>query len=66
MNTPKLFIPGAFVIRAGVYRFRCPVCGHTFRSDDRYEPICTGPHWTDDHPPTVMREVQRTERQVSV
>lgn len=34
--------------------FQCPLCGKEFRHDDEYEPMCTGPDWTDDHEPTVM------------
>ncbi len=38
--------------RAFVYR--CPMCGNQVRNDQRMEPMCTGPSWTDDHPPEVM------------
>ena len=34
--------------------FRCPLCGRLERNDQRLEPVCTGPKWTDDHPPEPM------------
>lgn len=40
--------------RRGVNVYRCPVCGRVFRHDDEYEPMCTGPGASDDHPMTVM------------
>lgn len=49
----------------GVNVYRCPVCEKTFRYDDEYEPVCTGPNeTTDDHPMTVMTldHVDRSER----
>ena len=36
------------------FRFRCAVCGNTVTNDQRMEPVCTGPSWTDDHPHTLM------------
>lgn len=36
------------------FTFRCPVCGNTVTNDQRMEPACTGPSWTDDHPMEVM------------
>ena len=30
--------------------FRCPLCGRVERNDQRLEPVCTGPAWTDEHP----------------
>ena len=53
-----LFIPGARVRKKGVNLFRCPVCANTFRNDDDYEPVCTGPHPSlDEHRPVVMIKV---------
>lgn len=49
-----LHIPGAVILKKGAFVFRCPVCGNTVRADDAYEPMCTGPSWTDDHEPTLM------------
>jgi hypothetical protein len=34
--------------------YRCPLCGRQERNDQRLEPMCTGPSWTDDHPPEPM------------
>lgn len=34
--------------------YRCEMCGNVARNDQRMEPMCTGPSWTDDHPPEVM------------
>ena len=34
--------------------YRCPLCGRQARNDQRMEPMCTGPNWTDDHPPEIM------------
>lgn len=38
----------------GVNVYVCPCCANRFRHDDEYEPMCTGPGATDDHPMTVM------------
>lgn len=38
------------------FLFVCPECGREFRNDQRMEPMCTGPSWTNDHEPTVMIE----------
>jgi len=40
------------------FTFVCPVCGNRFRNDQRLEPMCTGPSFTDDHPPEIMVEVR--------
>jgi hypothetical protein len=37
--------------------FRCFLCGRQEVNDQRMEPMCTGPSWTDDHPPEVMQLV---------
>jgi hypothetical protein len=34
--------------------FRCPLCGRQAVNDQRLEPLCTGPSWTDDHAPEPM------------
>jgi hypothetical protein len=41
-----------------LFRFRCPVCGNVATNDQLMEPMCTGPRWTDDHPPEVMNYIQ--------
>jgi rRNA maturation endonuclease Nob1 len=53
MNTSSLRV-GQDVTRVGAYAFRCEVCGRRYTQDDRYEPLCTGPTWRDEHEPTVM------------
>ena len=50
-------LPRQQVRQHQVYVYECPVCHNQCRYDDRYEPTCTGPHWTDDHPLEVMRLV---------
>jgi hypothetical protein len=47
---------GLFETGSG-FVFRCPLCGRQERNDQRMEPMCTGPSWTDDHPPEVMQLV---------
>lgn len=37
--------------------FRCPLCGRQEVNDQRLEPLCTGPSWTDDHNPEPMQRV---------
>lgn len=49
-----------FMRRRGVNLYRCPACGNEFRHDDEYEPLCTGPGATDDHPMAVMQFVTVT------
>lgn len=52
-------VPEAETLRTtGVNVYRCPVCRRVFRHDDEYEPMCTGPGATDDHPMTVMAFVR--------
>jgi hypothetical protein len=60
------FHVGEKVILVDVFVFQCPLCHREFRWDDRYEPLCTGPWWTDDHPPEVMRFVRKDTRRVFV
>lgn len=56
---PELHIPGLRVHTRGVIVYRCPVCRNEHRSDDEYEPICTGPNATlDDHEPAMMAVVE--------
>jgi hypothetical protein len=44
------------------YLFRCPVCRKTFRSDEPWEPCCTGPsEMRHDHEMTVMH-LERIDR----
>lgn len=67
MNTPNpiytRFIPGENLITKGIYVYHCPTCRKTFRYDDCYEPICTGPSENrDDHPPEIMRRVKTDEK----
>ena len=45
---------GLFETGSG-FVFRCPLCGRQERNDQRMEPMCTGPSWTDDHPPEIMQ-----------
>lgn len=65
---PKtLVIPGTKLIKKGVYLFQCPLCGKTFRHDDPYEPMCTGPsEMADDHAPEIMMLVSVTKPKVIV
>jgi hypothetical protein len=62
MNTSSLRV-GQDVTRVGAYAFRCEVCGRRYTQDDRYEPLCTGPTWRDEHEPTVMMYVGPTQTQ---
>ena len=41
------------------FLFVCPVCGQRARNDQRMEPMCTGPSWTDDHAPEIMVPVEQ-------
>jgi hypothetical protein len=62
-----MYIPGKSLVKTGVYVFQCPLCHRTFRYDDPYEPMCTGPSDTlDEHPPEVMRFLRREKRKVVV
>lgn len=47
---------GIFETGSG-FIFRCPLCGRQEQNDQRMEPMCTGPSWTDDHPPEIMIRV---------
>lgn len=40
--------------KKGIFWFVCEECGNLTSSDMDMEPMCTGPSWTNDHPPTVM------------
>jgi hypothetical protein len=56
---------GRVLVETGLFEtgtgflFRCPICGNEARNDQRLEPMCTGPSWTNDHPPEIMFEVRR-------
>ncbi len=59
--------PGTQLIMRDVFVFRCPLCAHTFRYDDPYEPMCTGPNMAlDEHAPEVMRLLRRESMQQTV
>jgi len=59
--------PGQALLQRGVYLFLCPTCGKTFRYDDDYGPMCSGPSETrDEHDPVPMRLLKTDERQVMV
>lgn len=55
---------GRVLVEVGLFEtgigflFQCPVCGRQERNDQRMEPMCTGPSWTDDHAPEIMVEVR--------
>ena len=36
------------------FTFQCPICLKVEVNDQRMEPACTGPSWTDDHPLELM------------
>lgn len=56
VNQP-LIETGLFETGRG-FKFLCPLCGRVERNDQRMEPMCTGPSWTNDHPPEVMLLVE--------
>lgn len=45
---------GTALYRKAIFVFKCGFCGRIERSDKEMEPMCTGPGWTDEHPPAVM------------
>lgn len=55
---------GRVLVETGLFEtgvgflFRCPICLNEYRNDQRMEPLCTGPSWTNDHPPEIMVEVR--------
>ncbi len=51
---PKALIETGLFETGAVFVFRCPLCGRQERNDQRLEPMCTGPSWTDDHNPEPM------------
>lgn len=63
VESPRVVLPETFMRKKGVNVYRCPICANVFRHDDEYEPVCTGPSWTDDHEPTVMTHVVVAPRQ---
>ncbi len=50
----KALIETGLFETGSAFVYRCPLCGRQERNDQRMEPMCTGPSWTDDHPPEVM------------
>lgn len=54
---PKALIETGLFETGAAFVFRCPMCGRQERNDQRMEPMCTGPSWTDDHPPEIMQLV---------
>lgn len=52
VNQP-LIETGLFETGLG-FTFLCPLCSNMVRNDQRMEPMCTGPSWTNDHAPEVM------------
>jgi hypothetical protein len=54
---PKALIETGLFETGATFAFRCPLCGRQERNDQRMEPMCTGPSWTDDHPPEIMQLV---------
>lgn len=64
---PTLYAPGEHLRLKDVYVYRCPLCCQTFRYDDPYEPLCTGPNPTlDEHAPEVMRLWRIEQRRETV
>lgn len=60
-------VPGKSLVKRGVYVFKCPLCQKLFRTDEPYEPVCTGPSENrDDHAPEVMRLVKKDAPKISV
>jgi hypothetical protein len=54
---PRALIETGLFETGATFVFRCPMCGRQERNDQRMEPMCTGPSWTDDHPPEIMQLV---------
>lgn len=65
-NTPLVEI-GLFNTGA-LFVFRCPMCGNEEVNDQRMEPACTGPSWTDDHPlePMILVGIKPKEASVTI
>ncbi len=62
LSMPDVLIPGTQLITREVFVYRCPTCAKTFRYDDPYAPLCTGPsEMRDDHPPQLMDLIRREE-----
>lgn len=49
--------PWLFEVKKKIYVFECDVCGRVMNNDANMEPLCTGPSWTDDHHPHLMRSM---------
>ena len=43
-------------IEPDVFLFVCPVCKNQVSQREPMEPMCTGPNWTDDHEPMLMKK----------
>jgi hypothetical protein len=54
---PKALIETGLFETGSGFVYRCLLCGRQERNDQRMEPMCTGPSWTDDHPPEIMQLV---------
>lgn len=63
---PPVPVAGIYLIEKDVFVYSCPLCGNQFRYDDPYEPMCTGPDWTDSHSPEVMRLIKKDTQKVIV
>lgn len=46
---------GTITLKKAIFWYRCLLCGNKASNDQEMEPLCTGPNWTDDHPPEVMQ-----------
>lgn len=62
---PRVAVAATIFVMEDVFIYRCPLCGARFRFDDFYEPMCTGPHPSqDDHAPEVMIFERKDTRRV--
>lgn len=65
-------LDGASLVQLGLletgarFTFQCPICQKFERNDQRMEPMCTGPGWTDDHPPEIMLMVKQDEKPIAL
>lgn len=51
---PKALIETGLFETGAKFVYRCPLCGRQESNDQRLEPMCTGPSWTDEHPMEPM------------
>lgn len=64
-RSDQILIPGQHLVQDGVYLFACPICRKTFRFDDPYGPVCTGPsEMRDEHAPVAMKLVDHVSPKV--